>query len=95
MVDWESRHSFASRRVSMCAIFCRGFRPFSPPYASAPAVAAGPTFPDVPESHWAYSYVERAAENGWVNGTGNGQFAPGGTLTFAEFYTMIVPVFAP
>lgn len=79
----------------MCAIFCRGFRPFSPPYASAPAVAAGPTFPDVPESHWAYSYVERAAENGWVNGTGNGQFAPGSTLTFAEFYTMIVPVFAP
>ena len=62
---------------------------------SAPAVAAGPTFPDVPESHWAYSYVERAAENGWVNGTGNGQFAPGSTLTFAEFYTMIVPVFAP
>ena len=50
---------------------------------SAPAVAAGPTFPDVPESHWAYSYVERAAENGWVNGTGNGQFAPGSTLTFA------------
>ncbi len=61
---------------------------------SAPAWAAGPTFPDVPESHWAYSYVERAAENGWVNGIGNGKFAPNNTLTFAEFYTMIVPVFA-
>ena len=61
---------------------------------SAPAMAAGPTFSDVPASHWAYSYVERAADNGWVNGVGNGKFAPGNTLTFAEFYTMIVPVFA-
>lgn len=61
---------------------------------SAPAMAAGPTFSDVPANHWAYSYVERAAENGWVNGIGNGKFAPGNTLTFAEFYTMIVPVFA-
>ena len=61
---------------------------------SAPARAAGPTFSDVPANHWAYSYVERAADNGWVNGIGNGKFAPGNTLTFAEFYTMIVPVFA-
>lgn len=53
-----------------------------------------PTFSDVPETHWAYSYVERAAENGWVNGVGNGKFAPNDTLTFSQFYTMVVPVFA-
>lgn len=53
-----------------------------------------PTFTDVPETHWAYSYVERAAENGWVNGVGNGKFAPNNTLTFSQFYTMVVPVFA-
>lgn len=53
-----------------------------------------PTFTDVPETHWAYSYVERAAENGWVNGVGNGKFAPNDTLTFSQFYTMVVPVFA-
>lgn len=53
-----------------------------------------PTFTDVPATHWSYSFVERAAENGWVAGVGNNQFAPDKTLTFAEFYTMIVPVFA-
>ena len=58
------------------------------------ATNSSPTFSDVPTNHWAYSYVERAADNGWVNGVGNGKFAPNGTLTFAEFYTMIVPVFA-
>lgn len=52
------------------------------------------TFSDVPSSHWSYSYVERAAENGWVNGVGNGKFAPNDTLTFSQFYTMVVPVFA-
>lgn len=52
------------------------------------------TFSDVPTNHWAYSYVERAAENGWVNGVGNGKFAPNDTLTFSQFYTMVVPVFA-
>lgn len=54
-----------------------------------------PTFTDVPSSHWSYSYVERAAENGWVNGIGNNKFAPNDTLTFSQFYTMIVPVFVP
>lgn len=54
-----------------------------------------PTFTDVPSSHWSYSYVERAAENGWVNGVGNNKFAPNDTLTFSQFYTMIVPVFVP
>ena len=60
---------------------------------SAPAMAAGPTFSDVPANHWAYSYVERAADNGWVNGIGNGKFAPNDTLTFSQFYTMVAPVF--
>ena len=32
------------------------------------------TFSDVPSSHWSYSYVERAAENGWVSGVGNGLY---------------------
>ena len=60
----------------------------------AGAVSNGsPTFSDVPTTHWAYSYVERAADNGWVNGIGNGKFAPNDTLTFSQFYTMVAPVF--
>ena len=27
-----------------------------------------PAFTDVPSNHWSYSYVEKAAENGWVFG---------------------------
>ena len=57
------------------------------------AASGSPTFSDVPTTHWAYSYVERAADNGWVNGIGNGKFAPNDTLTFSQFYTMVAPVF--
>lgn len=53
-----------------------------------------PTFTDVPATHWSYSFVERAAENGWVAGVGNNQFAPDAPLTFAAFYTMVAPIFA-
>ena len=35
-----------------------------------PAGAA--TFPDVPESHWAYSYVEEMSRRGLVSGGDNG-----------------------
>ena len=52
------------------------------------------SFSDVPTTHWAYPYINRAAEMGWVSGVGNNKFAPNDTLTFAEFYAMVVPVFA-
>lgn len=31
---------------------------------SVPAMGAGAAFSDVPEGHWAYSYVEQAASEG-------------------------------
>ena len=31
---------------------------------AAPVWAAGPSFRDVPDTHWAYAYVERAAQEG-------------------------------
>lgn len=52
-----------------------------------------PTFTDVPETHWAYSYVERAAENGWVSGVGNGKFGIDNQVTYAELSTMLVRAF--
>lgn len=51
------------------------------------------SFQDVPSSHWSYSYVTRAAENGWVTGIGDGKFAPDDTLTYAQFYAMVTPIF--
>ncbi len=56
---------------------------------SVPAWAAEPTFTDVPSTHWAYTYIERAAGEGWMNGVGGGRFNPGGTVTNAEFFTML------
>ena len=54
-----------------------------------PARAAA-TFNDIPASHWSYSYVQTASNNGWVNGVGNGKYNPNGNVTGAEWYTMLV-----
>ena len=47
-----------------------------------------PLFRDC-RSHWAKDYINRAADAGWVNGTGDGLFQPNGTLTRAMFVTML------
>lgn len=60
-----------------------------------PALAAAPTFTDVPTTHWAYSYIEEMAEKGIMDGVGNGRFAPTQELSTAEFATMIARAFWP
>lgn len=57
---------------------------------TAPALAAGGGFSDVPTTHWAYTAIEQAADKGWVSGVGGGKFAPGGTLSNAQFLVMAV-----
>lgn len=61
--------------------------------ANVPALAAGLSFSDVPMTHWAYNYVETAADKGWVNGVGDGKYDPNGQVTGTEFVTMIVRAF--
>ena len=70
---------------------------------SVPALAAAPTtqphFTDVPSSHWAYTQIERAYSDGVIAGTaGNaanytGVFSPSGTLTEAQFVTIMTRAF--
>ena len=48
---------------------------------SVPALGAGAAFSDVPEGHWAYSYVEEAAGAGWVAGIGDGLFGVDNQVT--------------
>lgn len=55
-----------------------------------PAFAASATFTDVPTTHWAYAYVEKAVAEGYVTGVGNNRYNPSGTITYAEFCTMLV-----
>lgn len=60
-----------------------------------PALAAGPTFSDVPEKHWAYKDVEAAAEAGVMKGTGGNQFSPDVKVSVAQFLTLIGRVVFP
>ena len=70
---------------------------------SVPALAAAPAakshFTDVPTSHWAYTQIERAYSDGVIAGTaGNaanytGVFSPSGTLTEAQFVTIMTRAF--
>ena len=42
---------------------------------TVPALAAAPTFSDVPASHWAYTAIEKAAGAKMVGGIGNGKYS--------------------
>lgn len=59
---------------------------------SATAVAfpvEAKTFSDVPQSHWAYSVIDEASDDGIMNGKAAGVFAPNATLTRVEYATML------
>ena len=57
------------------------------------AFAAAPSFSDVPADHWAYDAVEYAAEKGWIDGVGNGRYNPNGSVTGAQWITMVMRAF--
>ncbi len=68
---------------------------------SVPAFAATSHFTDVSTTHWAYTQIERAYSDGVIAGTaGNaanytGVFSPSGTLTEAQFVTILARGFFP
>lgn len=47
------------------------------------------TFTDVPSTHWAYSYIQNVAAQGWVSGYPDGSFRPNSPITRAEAFAMI------
>ena len=59
----------------------------------ASGVYATPTFPDVKKSDWYYTYVEQAAEKGWVSGYEDGTFRPKNPVTYAQFSVMLTQGF--
>ncbi len=62
---------------------------------AAPAGAAPGVYPDLPESHWAYSYMDRAAQLKLLLGVGEGRMAPDQELTWAQCLTIAARTFAP
>ena len=50
-------------------------------------------FADVPETHWAYAYIQRLAENGVMNGRSVEYFAPDDPITREEFVKLLIAGF--
>lgn len=46
-------------------------------------------FTDVPTTHWAYEYINAAADEGWVAGYGDGRFGPDDTITRSQVVVML------
>ncbi|MBE6931784.1 MAG: hypothetical protein E7464_00165 [Ruminococcaceae bacterium] len=57
--------------------------------AGSPAVEHSGAFSDVPEGQWYSKAVEWAADNGIVNGVGDGRFLPGDVLTREQLATIL------
>ncbi|TVY11439.1 S-layer homology domain-containing protein [Paenibacillus cremeus] len=55
--------------------------------------SAGPgeVFSDVPANHWAYFYVQKMTQAGWMSGDGNG-FHPDDPITRGELVTLLLRV---
>ena len=62
--------------------------------ATLPSFAAG-RFPDVPAGAWYADAVEAAASRGWIQGTGNGSFAPEQKMAWSDFLTLLTRMFCP
>lgn len=73
--------------LALTLALCMGF--------SAPALAAGRTFSDVPNGYWASEQIAQAVEQGITNGYGDGTFKPNNPVTYAQYYTFIARAFFP
>ena len=58
--------------------------------AAAQGSTGASRFTDVAADHWALGYINCAANLGYINGMGDGTFAPDQTLKYQEFVKMLV-----
>ena len=65
----------------LSAVLCAGM--------CVPAFAAGPTFTDVPATHWAYTAVEKASEAGLMNGYGGTLFGQNDPITRGQMVQIL------
>lgn len=61
----------------------------------ASSLAAPTPFSDVPDGHWAASAIAAANASGIMTGTGNGRFSPDGTVSMAQFVTILTRMYWP
>ena len=60
---------------------------------TAPAMAAGSGFTDVPSTFWAYTEITEAVSKGITNGYTDGTFKPGNSVTNAHFAAFLARAF--
>lgn len=70
------------------AVLDQAGRAMAEDYQAVPQEAVY-TFPDVPEAHWAYEAVARAAGQGWMGGMDDGGFHPDEPLTRGMLVTLL------
>jgi hypothetical protein len=52
-----------------------------------------PYFSDVPDTHWAFMYIQKLVDDGVISGFGDGTFRPGWKITRAQIATMVSKAF--
>ena len=57
---------------------------------SSGLTASAKTFPDVPASNWAYSYIDDLSNRDIIKGMTDGSFKPNATISNAEITTLVV-----
>lgn len=67
-------------------LYCTIFSPVLPAYAA-------PKFEDLASTHWAYSSIQWAQENGIVEGYPDGTFRPSKNVSEAEFLKMFIQTY--
>lgn len=61
-----------------------------PVQLSVPQISAsGQTFLDIPNSHWAAGEIAWAFQQGYMNGTGGGNFSPQAPITHSQLWTVL------
>lgn len=59
-------------------------------YSGTPYEQTDTEFSDVSASHWASGYIKAAADRAFINGMGDGTFAPDADITYAQAATIIM-----
>ena len=49
-------------------------------------------FSDLPENHWAYEYIQKAVNAGWLKGNTDGTFSPDDNITYEQAVTVMCRV---
>lgn len=86
--DGRLHPEYTLTRAEFATILCRA-------YPDVVTHELAYIFSDLPETHWAYQYIQRAVNAGWLKGNADGTFAPDDNITFEQAVTVICRILSP